>query len=133
MWFSIFIIITIIVIIIVVIIIVIDVIVVIIIIIIIIIITIIILWYWVGNKQVNIVCLEILFGVDSYRMEPSQFICIPNQSAGFWIVQVSAEGNYRIDFNWYINYMTGWNYLYYFVFIYKNEKKLLETIILKNI
>ena len=39
--------------------------------------------YWVGNKQVNIVCLEIPFGVDSYRMEPSQFICIPNQSAGF--------------------------------------------------
>ena len=52
-----------------------------------------------GNSLVNIVCLEIPFGVDSYRMETSQFICIPNQLLGFCIALVFAEGNYRIDFN----------------------------------
>ena len=52
-----------------------------------------------GNGRVNIVCLEIPFGVDSYRMETSQFICIPNQIPGFCTALVFAEGNCRIDFN----------------------------------
>ena len=48
---------------------------------------------------VNIVCLEIPFGVDSYRKETSQLICIPDQLPGFCIVRVSGEVSYRIDFN----------------------------------
>ena len=48
---------------------------------------------------VDVVCSEIPFGVDSYREETSQFICIQNKLPGFCIVWVSAEGNYRIDFN----------------------------------
>ena len=71
------------------------------IIIIIFIIIIIILRYRVGNERVNIIRSEIPFGVDSYRIETSQFICILNQLPGFYIVRVSAEGNYRIDFNSY--------------------------------
>ena len=54
-----------------------------------------------GNGRVNIVSLEIPFGVDFYRKESSQFICFPNQLPGFCVVRVSAEGNYRIDFNRY--------------------------------
>ena len=45
----------------------------------------------VGNGRVNIVSLEIPFGVDSYCMESSHFICIPNQLPAFCIVLVSAE------------------------------------------
>ena len=65
---------------------------------IIIIIIIIIIWR-VGIGWVNIVCSEIPFGVDSNRMETSQFFCIPNQLPDFCIVRVSAEGNYGMDFN----------------------------------
>lgn len=46
-----------------------------------------------GNWQVDIVFLEIPFGMDSYHMETSQFICILNQLPGFCIVVVSAEGD----------------------------------------
>ena len=35
----------------------------------------------------------------SYRIETSQFICIPNQLPDFCTVSVSPEGNYRIDVN----------------------------------
>ena len=48
--------------------------------------------------RINIFCSEIPFGVDSYRKETSQFMCVPNQLPGFCIVRVSAEGNYRRDF-----------------------------------
>ena len=53
----------------------------------------------IAGGRVNIVCSEIPFGVDSYRKETSQFICIPNQLPGFCTVQISAEWNYQIDFN----------------------------------
>ena len=47
-----------------------------------------------GNGRINIVCFEISFGVDSHRMDISQFNHIPNQLLGFYIVRVSAEGDY---------------------------------------
>ena len=53
----------------------------------------------VSNGWVYIVCSETPFGVDSYRMESSQFICIPNQLLGFCIVRVSVEENYRVGFH----------------------------------
>ena len=52
-----------------------------------------------GYGRIIIFCSEIPFDVDSYRKETSQFICVPNQLLGFCIVRVSAEGNYRSDFN----------------------------------
>ena len=53
----------------------------------------------IGNVRVIIACSEILFGGVSYRIEISQFICIPKQLTCFCIARVSAEGDYRIDFN----------------------------------
>ena len=42
--------------------------------------------------MVVIASSEITFDEDSYHVEISKYICIPNQLTGFYIAQVSAGG-----------------------------------------
>ena len=47
---------------------------------------------WMGYGRINIFCSEIPFGVNLYRKETSQFICVPNQLPGFCIVRSLLKG-----------------------------------------
>ena len=79
-----------------------------------------------GHGRINKAYSKIPFHGDSYRIEISHFICIPNQLPDFCAVRVSAKEYYWIDFHWYsLQYMTKWT-LYYVVFLLKKYNKLLS-------
>ena len=55
-----------------------------------------------SEKITAITCLGTLFTKNFYRIETSQFICIPYQLSGSYILRVFTEKYFGIDYNYLV-------------------------------